>query len=104
MPVAFAAVFGRGKSTPKPKDPGGHESEQSRNKVKGVDGLETGHRYSLRPGSGWEYVLWWDYGETDEVMNPPESRLDGRKAAYRRTKNPHPGIQVEVEKLPEIGF
>lgn len=84
-------------SQPKLTDSG---TTQSR----GVDGLEIGHRYGLRPGKGWGYIRWWEYGEKDEVMNPPGGRLDGREMAYSRKKTPHPGIRVHVEALPEIRF
>lgn len=29
-------------------------------------------------GKDWEYIRWWEYGEKEEVMNPPGGRLDGR--------------------------
>ena len=90
--------------TAKPEVPDGVESEQNRNKVRGVDGLDVGHHYSLRSGSRWGYVRWWEYGEKDEVVNPPGGRLDWRKVAYRRTRTPHPGVRMEVEGLPEIEF
>ncbi|KAI4095312.1 MAG: hypothetical protein L6R37_007089 [Teloschistes peruensis] len=98
-PTVFTATFGRSKmpSQPKLTDSG---TTQSR----GVDGLEIGHRYGLRPGKGWGYIRWWEYGEKDEVMNPPGGRLDGREMAYSRKKTPHPGIRVHVEALPEIRF
>lgn len=33
---------------------------------------------TCRVGKDWEYIRWWEYGEKEEVMNPPGGRLDGR--------------------------
>jgi len=104
VPVPFPATFGRGSLTPKPNDPDDPEREQNRNKVSGVHNLEVGHHYSLRSERGWTYVRWWEYGEKDEVINPPGGKLDGRKVAYRRRKNPHPRLQVMMDGLTEIDF
>ncbi|KAI4266255.1 MAG: hypothetical protein L6R38_008849 [Xanthoria sp. 2 TBL-2021] len=98
-PVSFTAMFGRSsKSPPRPR------LEEQQRQARGVDGLEIGHEYSLRPGEGWGYIRWWEYGEKDEVISPPSGKLDGREIAYKRTKTPHPGIRVNVEALAEIRF
>ena len=78
--------------------------ERDKKQARGVDGLETGHDYSLQPGRGWGYVRWWEWGEKEDVMNPSGGRLDGREVAYKRNKRPHPGIRVNVEELKEIEF
>ncbi|KAL8950525.1 MAG: hypothetical protein Q9222_003448 [Ikaeria aurantiellina] len=103
-PYYFTATFGSGRMPSRPKLPDGVPDQRNRKKARGVDGLEVGHQYSLRPGKGWGYIRWWEYGEKDEVMNPPGGRLDGREVAYKHKKTPHPGIRVKVEELPEIEF
>lgn len=75
----------------------------ARMRVRGVHGLEPDHGYVLRPGKGWGYIQWWEWGEKDEVMNPAGEKLDGRRMAYRR-KSPHPGVHLDVENLPDIKF
>ncbi|KAL9637859.1 MAG: hypothetical protein Q9164_001942 [Protoblastenia rupestris] len=108
VPVVFSTVFGRSNKAPKPA----LRAEEANVDVKqyphrpgrGVDGLEPNHHYCLRAERGWGYIRWWEYGEKDEVMNPPSGRLDGRTVAYRRSKNPHRGIQLEVQSLPDIDF
>ncbi|KAI4121166.1 MAG: hypothetical protein LQ338_006529 [Usnochroma carphineum] len=104
VPKVFTGTFGRGKMPPKPKLPESSNGERDKKQARGVDGLEPGHQYSLRPGKGWGYIRWWEYGEKDQVINPPEGRLDGRQVAYNRKKTPHPAIRVNVEELPEIEF
>ena len=96
-PVAFTTRFTLTTEFPP-------RSKEHRARVRGVDGLEIGHHYSLRPGSWRGFIRWWDYGEKEEVINPPSGKLDGRKVMYRPKKAPHPGFDVEVEKLPEIQF
>ncbi|KAL8740395.1 MAG: hypothetical protein Q9190_006903 [Brigantiaea leucoxantha] len=97
-PVVFTATFGTSKTPSRPK----HECE--RNQSRGVHGLEIGHLYGLRPGKDWGFIRWWEYGEKDEVINPPGGKLDGREMAYKHKKTPHAGIRVKVEELPEIRF
>ncbi|KAL8914700.1 MAG: hypothetical protein Q9171_000713 [Xanthocarpia ochracea] len=96
--VSFTATFGRSKSPSQPSLPG------QPLRARGVHGLEIGHEYVLRPGTGWGWVRWWDYGEKDEVINPPGGRLDGRTIAYKHSKAPHAGFHVNVKALPEIKF
>ena len=81
----------------------GVDGERDNKQARGVNGLEVGHHYGLRPGKGWGYIRWWQDGEKDAVINPAEGKLDGRELAYRN-KAPYPGIRVDVEKLPEIEF
>ena len=97
-PVAFTAKFTGGLRVP--------SSKENRAQVRGVDGTEIGHHYSLRPCSrfGWGLIRWWEYGEKDDVINPPSGKLDGRKVMYQPHKAPHPAIRVDVKKLPEIEF
>ncbi|MCJ1461846.1 hypothetical protein MMC07_000445 [Pseudocyphellaria aurata] len=83
VPVVFETAFGR---------------------ATGVDGLEPEHHYRLGPGQGWGYVRWWEYGEKEEVMNPPSGKLDGRRIAYRHSKNPHQGIYLETGNMSAIDF
>ncbi len=105
VPVPIAATFGRGKLTPKPLEPGDPEREQNKNTVSGVHNLEVGHHYTLRSETKWRFIRWWEYGEKDEVINPPGGKLDGRKVAFRRRKSPHPSrIRVEMSGLKEIDF
>ena len=96
-PVAFTTRFTLTTEFPP-------RSKEHRARVRGVDGLEIGHHYSLRPGSWRGFIRWWDYGDKEEVIIPPSGKLDGRKVMYRPKKAPHPGFDVEVEKLPEIEF
>ena len=74
-PVSFIATFAISKSPPRPSLP--HQSLRPR----GIHGLEIRHKYVLRPGQGWGWVRWWEYGEKDEVINPPTGKLDGRTVA-----------------------
>ncbi|KAL8826338.1 MAG: hypothetical protein Q9170_007442 [Blastenia crenularia] len=97
-PLVFSATFGISKTLSRLK--GTSERPQSR----GVNGLEIGHQYGLRPGKGWGRIRWWEYGEKEEVMNPPGGILDGRTIAYKHHKTPHPGFNINVMELPEIRF
>ncbi|KAI4271397.1 MAG: hypothetical protein LQ337_006036 [Flavoplaca oasis] len=97
-PVFFIATFGISKSPPRPSLP--HQPLRPR----GVHGLEIGHEYILRPGQGWGWVRWWEYGEKEEVINPPTGKLDGRTVAYKHSKAPHPGFQINIGTLPAIKF
>lgn len=101
--IVFTATFGRSKMPSKPKLRDGVDGERDHKQARGVDGLEVGHHYGLRPGKGWGYIRWWQYGEKYAVINPAEGKLDGRELAYGK-KVPHPGIRVNVEELPEIEF
>ncbi|KAL8974171.1 MAG: hypothetical protein Q9197_001592 [Variospora fuerteventurae] len=96
-PVVFTATFGRNKSPSQPVI--------NPHRPRGVHGLQIGHEYVLRPGKGWGYIRWWEWGEKDEVINPPgRGKLDGREILYKRRKTPHPRLLMNVEELPEIEF
>ncbi|KAL8671363.1 MAG: hypothetical protein Q9168_004145 [Polycauliona sp. 1 TL-2023] len=99
-PTIFTTAFGRTKTPPRPK----HKGENARGQSRGVDGLEIGHHYGLRPGKGWGFIRWWGYGEKDQVINPNGIKLDGRELAYKSKKTPHPGIRVDIDELPELAF
>lgn len=107
VPLAFETAFGGGKHAPKALV-GNPESVSdlkcSRMKARGVDGLEPGHHYRLGPGQDWGFIRWWEFGEKEEVMNPSSGRLDGRRIAYRRNKNPHHGIYLDKANMSEIDF
>ena len=98
IPVSFIAPFGISKSLPRPSLP--HQTLRPR----GVHGLEIGHEYALRPGQGWGWVRWWEYGEKDKVINPPTGKLNGRTVAYKHSKAPRPGFRISIEALPAIKF
>ncbi|CAF9922466.1 MAG: hypothetical protein HETSPECPRED_005080 [Heterodermia speciosa] len=104
VPVTFTTTFGRSKTPSRPKSIDADDGHGKKDQARGVHGLEPGHRYSLRPGKGWGFVRWWEYGEKEEVMNPPEGKLDGREVAYDHRKAPHPGFHVNVADLPVIDF
>ncbi|KAL8847870.1 MAG: hypothetical protein Q9221_007121 [Calogaya cf. arnoldii] len=51
QPVSFTATFGKSnKSSSQPR------LEDQHRQARGVNGLEIGHEYSLRPGEGWGYI------------------------------------------------
>lgn len=96
-PVVFTATFGKNKTPSQP--------DRNSHRPRGVHGLQIGHEYVLRPGKGWGYIRWWEWGEKDEVIDAPgRGKLDGREIAYKQWKTPHPGLCVNVEELPEISF
>lgn len=106
VPLVLATPFGPTEWAPKSfleryVKPG---VELERRRALGVDGLKPGHHYSLRAGQGWGRIRWWEYGEKEEVMNPPTGKLDGKKVAYRQSKNPHPPIMLDVKNLHDIDF
>ena len=106
MPLVLATPFGPTDWPPKPFSEGYVKPgvEFSTRRALGVDGLKPGHHYSLRARKGWGQIRWWEYGEKEEVMNPPTGKLDGRKVAYRRSKNPHPPIMLDVKNVQDIDF
>lgn len=115
-PLVFEAAFGPSNRVPKPRHQDPDDSafpEAGRSsrggQVRGVDGLEPGHHYRLRAcrddKASWGYIRWWEYGEREEVMNPPGGgRLDGREVAYHHRKSPHRGIRLDVKSIPDIDF
>ena len=104
VPVVFTTTFGRSKTPSRPKSINGDNSSRRKSQARGVHGLEPGHHYGLRPGKARGFIRWWEYGEKDEVINPPQGKLDGREVAYDDRKAPHQGIHVNLADLPEIQF
>ncbi|MDI1491412.1 MAG: hypothetical protein OHK93_002621 [Ramalina farinacea] len=107
IPTPLRTSFGRGsKIRPRPKEENQEGDGSKQAMAKGVHGLAIGHRYRLtiRRTGGWAPVRWWEYGEREEVINPPTGRLDGRKVAYRRAQNPHDGLPVDGSGLVPILF
>lgn len=80
------------------------DSKYPRMKARGVDGLEPGHHYRLESEQGRGHIRWWEYGEKEEVMNPPSGRLDGRRIAYRHESSPRRGIHLNKGNTSKIFF
>ncbi len=106
VPLVFTAAFGPTKEAPKAFSDVYTEAnvELPPEQARGVDRLIPGHHYRLRAGRSWGRIRWWEYGEKEEVMNPPNGRLDGRELIYRTNKSPHPRIDLHPENLPDIDF
>lgn len=106
VPLGFEMNFGGADHAPRAlwEPESTVDFKHSRMKARGVDGLEPGHHYRLGPGQGWGCIPWWEYGEKEEVMNPSGGRLNGRRIAYRRNKNPHPAIYLDKGNISDIFF
>ncbi len=111
IPVTLETSFGRNIRAPKPRsDPefGSINPRRDDIQARGVDGLEIGHQYRLGINGGWGAIAWWEWGEKEEVINPPEGKLDGRKVVYhdrkRSRKTPHEPILVDKKGVEEVEF
>lgn len=106
IPLVFETDFSGGKHAPQAlREPEfAFDSKNPRMKARGVDGLEPGHHYRLESEQGWGFIRWWEYGEKEEVMNPPSGRLDGRRIAYGYKSSPHRGIHLDKGNMSGIFF
>ncbi|KAI1084201.1 hypothetical protein F5B20DRAFT_524026 [Whalleya microplaca] len=104
-PLTLSAPFSRPRTNNRPLPRSDPEYETERNRVCGVDGLESGHKYTLslsgNPNITWHHIRWWEYGTKEEVLGGIKNAgRDGRAIRYER--GPHEPILVDISGISPI--